>query len=153
MRKTMIQCVGNVILFTLLGLAFIFPTSEVTKIEMGLSANLTIFPVLLVTYLIAYPVIYYIISKKYQWGKRDISELTYTDEREKIIVAESTKTAYKVLVGGLLIIIAVIGGVNFLSLFTGIATNLYSISITLLTLLLNIAMISYCVKWCLEYKK
>ena len=153
MRKTIFQCVGNTMLFTLFGLAFLFPASDVTKSEMGFSASLTIFPFLLLAFFIAYPIMYHILAKKYQWGKKNNSELSYSDEREKIIVAESTKTAYTVLIGGVLFIIAVIGGINVFSLFTGMTISIYPISITLLTLLLNIAMISYCVKWCLEYKK
>lgn len=153
MKKTVFQCIGNVILFTLIGLAFLFPFSEITQMEMGFQGSITIFPVLLIAYLIAYPIIHYIFAKKYRWGKNANSELAYSDEREKTIVAESTKTAYMVLIGGLIITIAVIGGLKFFSLSTGMNVSIYLVSIALLTALLDIATISYCAKWCREYRK
>jgi len=147
MKKTIIQCSGNVLLFTLMGLAFMFPFSEVTQMEMGFQGSVTIFPFLLIAYLIVYPIVHY------HWGKSADSELAYSDEREKIIVSESTKIAYKVLIGGLIITIAAIGGVKFFSLSTGMDISTYVSSIALLTALLDIATISYCAKWCWEYKK
>lgn len=153
MKKTVFQCVGNVLLFTFLGLAFLYPFSEVVQTELEFGGSVSIFPFLLIAYLIAYPVIYYILAKKYRWGKGADSELTYSDEREKIIVAESTKVAYKALIGGLIFIIPAIGGVKFFSLFTGMEISIYVTSIALLTALLNIATVLYCAKWCLEYKK
>ena len=153
MKKTIFLCIGNAVLFTLIGLAFLFPFSEITQMEMGFQGKITIFPYLLIAYLIAYPIAYYILVKKYHWGENANSELAYSDEREKIIVAESTKTAYKALVGGLIITIAVIGGLKFFSLSTGANISIYLVSIALLTALLDIATISYCVKWCREYKK
>ena len=98
-------------------------------------------------------IIHHVIAKKYHWGRKYSSELAYSDEREKTIVAESTKIAYMVLVGGLIVIISVIGGAKFFSLSTGLDISTYSIAIALLTALLDIATISYCVKWCREYKK
>ena len=153
MKKTVFQCIGNVLLFTLMGLAFMFPFSEVTQMEMGFQGSITIFPFLLIAYLIVYPIVHYILVKKYHWGKSANSELAYSDEREKIIVSESTKIAYRVLIGGLIITIAAIGGIKFFSLSTGMDISTYSTSIALLTVLLDIATISYCVKWCREYKK
>ena len=147
MKKTIIQCSGNVLLFTLMGLAFMFPFSEVTQMEMGFQGSVTIFPFLLIAYLIVYPIVHY------HWGKNADSELAYSDEREKIIVSESTKIAYKVLIGGLIITIAAIGGVKFFSLSTGMDISTYLSSIALSTALLDIATISYCAKWCWEYKK
>lgn len=110
-------------------------------------------PLLLIAYLIVYPVIYYIFTKKSPWRKGAESELTYSDEREKTIVAESTKIAYIALIGGLIISIAVIGGLKFFSLSTGMNVSIYFVSISLLTALLDIATISYCAKWCWEYTK
>ena len=153
MKRTLFLCIGNAGLFTLIGLAFLYPFSGVTQMEMGFQGSVTIFPLLLIAYLIAYPVIHYVLAKKYHWGEKDNSELAYSDEREKAIVAESTKIAYMVLVGGLIITIAVIGGLKFFSLSTGANISIYLVSIALLTVLLDIATISYCVKWCLEYKK
>ena len=153
MKKIAFRCVGNTLLFTLVGLAFLFPFSEITQMEMGFQGNVSIFPFLLAAYFIAYPIIHYIFAKKNRWGEKDNSELAYSDEREKAIVAESTKIAYMVLVGGLIIAIVVIGGVKFFSMSTGMDISIYATSIALLTVLLDIATISYCVKWCLEYKK
>lgn len=153
MKKTVILCVGNTLLFTLFGLAFLLPFSEISQMEFGFNGTVTIFPFLLIAYLIAYPIIWFILKKKYHWGKKDNSELAYSDEREKIIVAESTKTAYIVLIGGLILIIAAIGGVKFFSLSTGMNISSYTVSVALLTVLLDVATISYCVKWCLEYNK
>jgi hypothetical protein len=153
MKRTVFQCAGNVLSFTFMGLAFLFPASEVVKTETGIGASLTFFPFLMIGFPIVYFIIYLILAKKYRWGKGDNSELAYSDEREKIIVAESTKVAYKVLIGGLIFVIPAIGGANFFSIFTGTGINIYMVAITLLTLLLNTAMISYCVKWYLEYKK
>ena len=153
MKKTVFQCIGNIVLFTLMGLAFLLPFSEVIEIEMGFGGSVSIFPILLIAYFIAYPIIYYILAKKNHWGKGTDSELTYADEREKIIVAESTKIAYQVLVGGLIFTIVAIGGVKIFSLSTGMDISAYATSIALLTVLLDITTISYCIKWCREYKK
>jgi hypothetical protein len=103
--------------------------------------------------LIVYPVTYHILAKRNKWGKKDNTELAYSDEREKIIVAESTKTAYKILTGGLIVIIAAIGGAELFSINTGIEISTYVISIALMTALLDAATISYCIKWCVQYKK
>ena len=153
MKKVVFQCTGNVLMFTLLGLALLYPLTEIVQIEGGFAGSPSIFLFLLMAYLIAYPVAYGVIAKKNQWGKDNDSELAYSDEREKIIVAESTKVAYKALVGGLIFIIPAIGGVRLFSLFTGVDISAYATSIVLLTLLLDSAMVSYCIKWCCEYKK
>jgi len=153
MKKTVFQCVGNVFLFTFLGLAFLYPFSEVVQFESGFGGSVSVFAFLLIAYLILYPAIYFILAKKYRWGKGTDSELAYSDEREKIIVAESTKAVYKVLIGGLMFVITAIGGVRLFSLSTGVEISIYTTSIALLTVLLNIATVLYCVKWCQEYKK
>ena len=153
MKKTVFQCAGNLLLFTLMGLSFLFPFSEVIRTESGFQGSVSVFPFLFMIYLVVYPIICFIISKKYPWGKSADSELTYSDEREKIIVAESTKIAYQVLVGGLMFAIVAIGGVKLFSLSTGVTISTYLTSIALLTVLLDIATISYCTKWCQEYKK
>ena len=51
----------------------------------------------------------------------------------------------KVLIGGLIVTIAAIGGIKFFSLSTGMNISTYSTSIALLTVLLYIATIFYCV--------
>ena len=153
MKRTVFQCIGNILLFTLLGLAFLFPFSEIIPMETGFQGSVSIFPFLLIAYLIAYPIIHYVTRKKCHWEKSADSELAYSDEREKIIVAESTKIAYQVLVSGLIFAIAAIGGVKLFSLSTGVDISIYLTSIALLTLLLDVTTISYCIKWCKEYKK
>lgn len=94
-----------------------------------------------------------ILARKYHWEKSANSELTYSDEREKVIALESTKIAYKLLTGGLIVTIAAIGGVKFFSLSTSMDISTYSTSVALLTVLLDIATILYFVKWYREYKK
>lgn len=153
MRKIIFNCVGNILLFTLLGLAFANPFSSISQTEYGFSANITVFPFLLGIYMIAYPIIYFIVKRKFEWSKDVNSEMAYSDERERVIVGEASKTAYQVLVGGLITIIAAIGGIRFFSLFTNQDISIYAASILLLTMLLVITTISYCIRWCLEYKK
>ncbi len=154
MKKMIIKSTGNTILFLLFGLAFLFPFSEIQLIEdSGFSATVTIYPILFAIYMIIYPIVYYILWKKLKWNKKDVSELAFSDEREKVIVSEATKTSYIVLMGGSLISIAIIGGIKFFSLFTHEDISIYFISVLLLTMLLVISTFSYCIKWCLEYRK
>jgi len=154
MRKIIIISAGNTMLFLLFGLTFLFPFSEVHQIEStGFSGTITIYPILLIIYLIIYPVAYYVIGKILKWDEKDNSELTFSDEREKVIVSEAAKTSYKVLMGGLIVIIAIIGGVRFFSLFTHENISIYFTSVLLLTMLLVISTVLYCIKWCLEYRK
>ncbi|MBN7772301.1 hypothetical protein [Clostridium aminobutyricum] len=153
MKKTIFISVGNTILFLLFGLAFLFPFSEIHLENTGFSGTITIYPILLVIYLVIYPVVYYVLGKILKWSKKGSSELTFSDEREKVIVSEAAKTSYKILVGGLIIIIAIIGGVQFFSLFTHENISIYIVSVLLLTILLVISTVVYCIKWCLEYRK
>lgn len=153
MNKMIFQCSGNAILFLLLGLAFLFPFSEIVQFEGGFGASVSIFPCLLLIYLVAFPVLYYVLAKKNRWKDKKGSELAYSDEREKAIVAEATRAAYLVLVGGLIMSIAAIGGVRLLSLATGVGISIYAVSVALLMALLVVATVTYCIKWCLEYRK
>lgn len=153
MKKIMFQCLCNTLLFTLFGLAFLFPFSSITQTENGFSGTITIFPILLFGYLIIYPTIYYVFKTLFKWDKKDNTELAYSDEREKTIVAEATKTVYKILIGGLFSSIAILGGVRFFSLFSHENINIYFISVLLLTILLILSSVSYCIKWCVEYYK
>ncbi|QOX64545.1 hypothetical protein FRZ06_14945 [Anoxybacterium hadale] len=154
MKKIIIKSTGNVILFLLVGLAFLFPFSEINSIQsVGFSVTLSIYPIMLGVYLILYPILYYMVSKRLKWSKTDIHELAFSDEREKIIVAEATKISYIVLTGGLILSIAIIGGIKLFSLFTHEEVSVYFASILLITILLVLSTISYCAKWCLEYRK
>lgn len=153
MKKIIFQCVSNTILFTLFGLAFLFPFSNISQTENGFSGSITVFPLLLGAYLLIYPVIYYVLAKMYKWNKKDNSELAFSDEREKVIMSEAAKTAYKVLIGGLIAIMASIGGLKFFSMSMNVDISIYLASIALLTILLVVATVTYCVIWCLEYRK
>jgi hypothetical protein len=79
------------------------------------------------------------------------SELAYSDEREKTIVAESTKIAYKVLIFGLIVIIPLLGCIQFFSLWAGLGISIYVVAVLLLTCLLDVAMLTYCIVWCRQY--
>lgn len=154
MKKTIFISIGNTILFLLFGLTLLFPFSEIHQIETaGFSGTITIYPMLLAIYLIIYPVVYFTIEKKLKWSIKDNSELAFSDEREKVIVSEAAKTSYKILVGGLIAIIAIIGGVKFFSLFTHETISIYFVSVLLITILLVLSTVLYCIKWCLEYRK
>lgn len=154
MRKTIFISAGNTMLFLLFGLTFLFPFSDIHQIEStGFSGTITIYPILLIIYLIIYPIVYYILGKILKWGDKNNSELTFSDEREKVIVSEAAKTSYKVLMGGLIVILAIIGGVRFFSLFTHENISIYFTSVLLLTMLLVISTVLYCIKWCLGYRK
>lgn len=154
MKKTIFISIANAILFLLFGLAFLFPFSEINQTgTAGFKGTITIYPILLIIYMIIYPIVYYILRKTFKWNKKDNSELTFLDEREKMIVYKAAKTAYKILIGGLIVIIAIIGGVKFFSLFTHENISIYIVSVSLLTILLVLSSISYCIKWCIEYRK
>ena len=154
MSKIIIKSTGNIILFLLFGLAFLFPASEFRQTgEIGFGASPTIFPLLLVLYLVAYPIVYHILQKALRWDKKDNSELTFSDEREKMIVAEATKVSYVILTGGLLFSIAAIGGVRLFSLFIHQDISIYFTGVLLLTAVLIISSLAYCIKWCVEYRK
>ncbi|QIB68896.1 hypothetical protein Ami103574_05980 [Aminipila butyrica] len=154
MEKIIIKSTGNILLFLLFGLAFLFPFSELQSIQdAGFRATVSIYPILLAGYLVIYPFLYLVISKKQKWSRRDLSELAFSDEREKVIVAEATKTSYLVLMGGLILAMAIIGGIKLFSLFTHKEISIYFISILLITILLIMSTISYCITWCFEYRK
>lgn len=153
MKKTIFICSGNAILFLLLGLAFAFPADEVQLIEgAGFGAAVSVFPLLLLGYLMVYPLCFYVLKKLFGWHGPSDSELSYADEREKTLVAEAAKVSYVVLVGGILTVIAALGGLAFFSLFTQTSYNSYATAILLLSGVLMLSSISYGVKWCLGYR-
>ena len=154
MKKTIIICVGNILLFLLFGLTFLLPFSEIHQTEgTGFSATFTIFPFILIAYLIICPIAFYALRRSLNWNKKDNSEFAFSDEREKVIVSEAATTTYKVLFGGVLASIGIIGGAKFFALFSHLEISIYFISILLLTILLVVSTVSYCIKWCLEYRK
>lgn len=154
MKKMIFVCTGNTIMFILAGLAFAFPFSEVNQTEnIRLSATLSLFPLLLIAYIIVYPICFYILKKAYGWNKGSSSELSFSDEREKDLSAQAAKKSYTVLMGGIISVIAILGGVQFFCLFTHQINNIYPIAIILLSAVLILSTITYGVKWCLEYRK
>ncbi len=155
MKKVVYECVGNSILFALMGLMLTQPFSEYSTGADGFYAVTGVLPVVFIVYLILFAGFRFFIFRK---GKKSLykdSELSFADEREKIIVAESTKTAYQVLVFGLIVSMAVLAGTRFFSLtfLENANISIYTVGIALITINLILAMISYCLKWCREYKK
>lgn len=154
MRKIIFHSAGNTILFLLFGLAFLFPFAEIQQSgTTGFSGKMTVFPLLLLGYFIIYPIVNYIFNRVLKLDKRDHSELSFSDEREKVIVAEAAKVAYKILIGGLLITVAALGGIRTFSLFTREEISIYFVSVLLIMVLLIVTTIAYCITWCLAYRK
>lgn len=153
MKKTIILCTGNFILFLLIGLAFLYPAQQVQPLHPGVSAQVGLMPVLLLAYLLVFPVVYHLLAKKYHWGKNTGTELAAQDEREQQVVAQATKAAYQVLIGGILFIIAALGGLRFFALFTDMQLDFYRWAVALLCALLAVATAVYTAVWCKAYLK
>lgn len=153
MKKTIILCTGNFILFLLIGLAFLYPAQQVQPLHPGVSAQVGLMPVLLLAYLLVFPVVYHLLAKKYHWGKNTGTELAAQDEREQQVVAQATKAAYQVLIGGILFIIASLGGLRFFALFTDMQLDFYRWAVALLCALLAVATAVYTAVWCKAYLK
>jgi hypothetical protein len=130
-----------------------FPFSGIRQTEDGLSGTPTVFPIIFIVYMFIYPIAFYVLRKTLRWNKKDDSEFAFADEREKTIVSEAAKTAYKVSITGLLSVIGIIGLVKFYALFSNEDIDIYFISILLLTVLLVTTTIFYYLKWCLQYRK
>ena len=153
MKKTIILCTGNFILFLLIGLAFLYPAQQVQPLHPGVSAQVGLMPVLLLAYLLVFPVVYHLLAKKYHWGKNTGTELAAQDEREQQVVAQATKAAYQVLIGGILVVIAALGGLRFFALFTDMQLDFYRWAVALLCALLAVATAVYTAVWCKAYLK
>ena len=91
----------------------------------GQVTTISIYPILLAVYLIIYPILYNILWERLKWSKKDVSELAFSDEREKVIVAEATNTSYIILIIGLIVGVAIIGGLKLFSLFTHQNINIF----------------------------
>lgn len=153
-KKTVFLGIANTILFFLLGLALLDPVAKVEQIgDMSFSGTLTIYPIILIGYLIFYPIAFSVFKRVTGISSRDSSELSFSDEREKVIVSEAAKTGYVVLTVGLIVGIGIIAWVNFFSLFTQTSISIYKISIILMIGLLIVSMLSYTIRWIIEYKK
>lgn len=159
MMRTMTVCLGNLVLFILMGLAFLFPCSEYTLVESGFGITFkpTVFPLLLLAYLVVYPIVYAVLSRRFRWsgrfGRQLVSELSFSDERERAIVGEASKASYLVLVGGLIAIIPLLGGVKLMSDFSRAGIDMYAVAVAALTALLAIATVTYGVRWYCGYRK
>lgn len=159
MMRTMTICLGNLVLFILMGLAFLFPFSEYSLVEggFGIMFRPTVFPLLLLAYLVAYPILYAVLSRRFGWrghfGRQPVSELSFSDERERAIVGEASKASYLVLVGGLIVIIPLLGGVKLVSDFSRAGIDMYVIAVAALTVLLAVATVTYGARWYCDYRK
>lgn len=156
MKKVIYECVGNSILFILFGIMLIHPFSDYQIYpDGGFNVSTGITFSIFVYYLIAFAVIRIFVFKDGKKSAYKKSELSFADEREKCIVAESTKIAYQVLVFSLLASLGILALMKAFSwtLMQDFGIDIYSIGIALITLNLVLAMISYCIKWCVQYKK
>jgi len=96
-KKVIFDCIGNSVLFILAGLMLIRPFSDYRHTQDELFVVVGIMPFIFVAYLAAFIVIRFLIFKNEKRPENSAlgSELAYADEREKIIAAESAKTAYQ----------------------------------------------------------
>lgn len=155
MKKVVYECVGNSILFILSAMMLINPFASFSNDANGFEVTFGIFPVVFIIYLVAFIIVRGFVFKDSKKPLFSDSELAYQDEREKIIVAEATKAAYKVLVFSLIVSMAILAAIRAFSLtvLSSWNINLYAVSVALISIILVLAMISYCTKWCIEYKK
>ena len=157
MSRTLFRCANNVILFTLFGLALLFPSLETVnnETEISLTVSLSFFALLLIIWMLINLILSIILKKKFNWAKDPLSELSTRDERENTITAASTRTAYYVLIAGLMAIMGLFALLQTTVLFfeDRDIRFFYSAAIILLTALLDIAAVAYCVRWCWEYRK
>ncbi|MPN04742.1 hypothetical protein SDC9_151989 [bioreactor metagenome] len=68
-------------------------------------------------------------------------------------MAKATKAAYQVLIGGILAVIAALGGLRFFALFADMQFDLYRWAVALLCALLAVATVVYAAVWCKAYLK
>lgn len=155
MKKVIFECVGSSVIMALMGLMLLNPFSSFREFEYGF--ELSIGPVAAIFAVSA--ALFIILKFVFMRGESSSifrqSELDYSDEREKTIVAESAKTAYIALMLCQIISAGVIALTKVFSLdfFRGINLDIYSVCVVLLTLNMIIGLMSYCVKYCVQYKK
>jgi hypothetical protein len=155
LKKVIFECTGNIILIILVGLAFINPGSTIQNNENGLEFTSSIYVAILFVYIIVFGIVRYVVLKKSKKGFFKYSETTYNDEREKIIVSNATKLSYLVTIGFLITSMAILAfmkAISNTSIFQ-VDINIYTLSISLLTIAISLAFITFCIKWCIEYKK
>lgn len=84
MKKMLIKCFTNIVLFILFGLSFAFPFKQFEVIsDYGLEVTFSIFPILLLGYIVLYLIIYSLLKTMKIIPESDTSELYYEDEQEK----------------------------------------------------------------------
>ena len=137
MKKVVFESVGNVLLFVLMGLAFMFPFSRyeggATADGFSLSVHLSPLMAVFVVFLVLYPI---------------------DDERELQITGRALRTAYRVLMTCLIVGLGVLAAAQFLSAtFLGDAVAVYRTAVGIIAATLVAASASYCIRWCLEYRK
>jgi hypothetical protein len=155
MKKVITACIGNSILIILLALALIHPFSDVQNNENGVEVTFSIYVLIFVIYSIIFCILSVIVFKNNKKQFLKYSEFTFEDEREKIIVADATKFAYIVSICFLMIsmvMLAVMKAISSTKMFH-VEINIYSLSISLITMTICLAFITYCIRWCIEYKK
>jgi len=77
-------------------------------------------------------------------------ELAKDDEREVQITGKALRTAYHSAIYGLVI---AMGSLLFIEAFTSQSGVMYIAAILLISLVLLVITISYCIRWVVEYKK
>ena len=154
MKKMLIKCFTNIVLFILFGLSFAFPFKQFEVIsDYGLEVTFSIFPILLLGYIVLYLIIYSLLKTMKIIPESDTSELYYEDEREREIVAKATKNSYVTLMAGLIGMIAILSLSQIFSVVLSFNITIYQISILLITLLLVTSSITYYLTWIRQYKK
>ena len=157
MKKVVFESVGNVLLFVLMGLAFMFPFSryEGGATADGFSLSVHLSP-LMAVFLVLYPIARAVFVRRsgLHASTRDNLELAADDERELQITGRALRTAYRVLMTCLIVGLGVLAAAQFLSAtFLGDAVAVYRTAVGIIAATLVAASASYCIRWCLEYRK
>ena len=160
MKKVVFESVGNTLLFTLMGLAFMFPFSRyeggVAADGFSLSVHLSPFLAVFEAFLVLYPIARAVFVRRsgLDASTRDNLELAADDERELQITGRALRTAYRVLMTCLIMGLGVLAAAQFLSAtFLGDATAVYRTAVGIIAATLVAASVSYCIRWCLEYRR
>ena len=109
MKKVVFESVGNVLLFVLMGLAFMFPFSRyeggATADGFSLSVHLSPLMAVFVVFLVLYPIARAVFVRRsgLHASTRDNLELAADDERELQITGRALRTAYRVLMTCLIV--------------------------------------------------
>ena len=121
MKKVVFESVGNVLLFVLMGLAFMFPFSRyeggATTDGFSLSVHLSPLMAVFVVFLVLYPIARAVFVRRsgLHASTRDNLELAADDERELQITGRALRTAYRVLMTCLIVGLGVLAAAQFLS--------------------------------------